>query len=286
MRLFKCIKLLATPLLSLSIFTGAFAQKIPNKQVISVRAPENVKIDGKPTEWGDQLQAFNTATEIFYTIANDDENLYLIVQSKDQNIMRRIINGGITLAIQKTDKKSDNGAARIKFPYFEKGKSVSVELYQNFENGPRKDPNGHIADSLKEVNNKRLRSNVKWIYTSGLFGKDSVISIYNNLGIEAANGFDNKKNDKVYTSELAVSLNLLGLSAKNASKFYYHIIVNGDPNKYSLTASFGTLKGTNKDGTAMNQAQLDALGESLKLSAAMSSTTTDFRGEYTLTKKP
>ena len=59
----------------------ANAQKLPNVQQASLRAPENVKVDGKPTEWGDKLQAYNKATDVFYTIANDYNNLYLIIQT-------------------------------------------------------------------------------------------------------------------------------------------------------------------------------------------------------------
>lgn len=40
------------------------AQKLPNIQKESVRAPDNVKVDGKPIEWGNKLKAYNNATEI------------------------------------------------------------------------------------------------------------------------------------------------------------------------------------------------------------------------------
>jgi hypothetical protein len=73
-----------------------------------------------------------------------------------------------------------------------------------------------ITDTIIKNNDKRLRSDVKWIYTSGLLGKDSLVSVYIDFGIEAANAFDNKK---VYTSKLVVNLDLLGLSTAKASKF-------------------------------------------------------------------
>ena len=40
----------------------ATAQKLPNVQATSLRAPANIKIDGKATEWNDKFQAYNHST--------------------------------------------------------------------------------------------------------------------------------------------------------------------------------------------------------------------------------
>jgi hypothetical protein len=56
---------LITPLFFANIST---AQKLPNKQQISLRAPARLKIDGIVNEWGDKLQAYNHSTQIFYAI--------------------------------------------------------------------------------------------------------------------------------------------------------------------------------------------------------------------------
>ena len=263
-------------ILFLLFFIDASAQKLPNKQIVSIRAPANVKIDGKATEWGNSLAAYNKAIDIFYTMANDNKKLYLIIQCKDQQIMRTIINGGITLIVQKTGKKSDKGAAIIEFPYLKKDKYVSIGLYQAFEDGLREDPDGRIADSIIKVNNKRLTSAVKFIYTKGLPGIDSLVSIYNDIGIQAANAFNV---NKIYTSELAVDLRLLNLSIDKAAKFSYHIIANGGPNRYSINATAHIMVGVNSNGTAMSQAQL---ADIKNMVGGIGSATTDFWGEYTL----
>lgn len=57
-------KLILGPLLFLLYGFSVGAQKLPNLQQSSMRAPANIKIDGKPIEWG-QYQAYNRATEIF-----------------------------------------------------------------------------------------------------------------------------------------------------------------------------------------------------------------------------
>lgn len=58
-------------------WTVTFAQKLPGVQTSSLWAPENLKIDGKTTEWNGTFQAYNKAADIFYTISNDDKNIGL-----------------------------------------------------------------------------------------------------------------------------------------------------------------------------------------------------------------
>jgi hypothetical protein len=77
------------------------AQKLPNVQTISLRAPAGVKIDGKTKEWNNRFQCYNHATSLFYTIANDDENLYLVIKAIDRDICKKIIGGGITLTFKR-----------------------------------------------------------------------------------------------------------------------------------------------------------------------------------------
>jgi len=68
-------KALAALLLT-AISIGVYAQKLPNVQLGSVQAPADIKIDGKTTEWHDQFQAYNRATDIYYTLSNNDNHLY------------------------------------------------------------------------------------------------------------------------------------------------------------------------------------------------------------------
>ena len=70
----KSDSILLTLLVS-TISLVVHAQKLPNKQEISFQAPTNIKIDGKASEWNNQFLAYNNATDIYYTIANDDKNL-------------------------------------------------------------------------------------------------------------------------------------------------------------------------------------------------------------------
>ncbi|MGY3213364.1 hypothetical protein [Mucilaginibacter sp. HD30] len=254
----------------LIVYMGAHAQKLPNVQQVSLRAPANVKIDGKATEWGKKLQAYNPATEVFYTMANDDKKLYLIVQVS-QSVMTTAVNGGIKLAIQKAGYKSDAGAPFIKFPYMEKGKTVLI------------DPKDwdHATDTAVIKYNKQLATRAKWIYTSGLNGVDSLLSIYNEHGVAAANAFDNEMK---YTLEMAIDLSLLGLSFDHASKFSYHLMINAEPNSYSFTGPLNVMKrvvsNNNWPTTERSIQNMETFENFLNNWTAP----TDFWGEYALAK--
>src|SRR5476649_2012908 len=96
-------------------FLNAVAQKLPNVQTASVRAPANIKIDGKTTEWNNTFQAYNHATDIFYTVSNDDAKLYLTIQASDKLVINKIMSGGITFTIQKSGKKTDKDGISITY---------------------------------------------------------------------------------------------------------------------------------------------------------------------------
>lgn len=242
------------------------AQKLPTLQRLSLHAPTDVKIDGKASEWG-QMKARNRATELNYTIANDDKKLYLVVQTDVAEVYDRICNGGIKLVVQKNGRKSDEGAAFVKYPFFKawniftfgfrapRAKISFVGGRPQIEKIPEvKITSKEQADSIMQSHNKMLRENLKFIYTDGLPGIDSLVPIYNDKGIEAAVAFDNKR---VYTYEMAIDLKLLGLTAQSGEKFAYHVVINGEPYKFSYNPGPGPF-----------------------LPAA----TTDFWGEYTLAK--
>ncbi len=82
------------------------AQKLPNKQESSIYAPAMVTIGGNASEWGNTLQAYNRATEISYTLANDADNLYLICRATEPEVIQKMMLSGITLTISRADKNA------------------------------------------------------------------------------------------------------------------------------------------------------------------------------------
>lgn len=93
----KVFRLVGALYLFLIMIVAANAQKLPDIQKSGLRAPANLRIDGKATEWNNKFQAFNKNIDVFYTISNDDDNLYLAIQAIDIKTIYKIFNGGISL---------------------------------------------------------------------------------------------------------------------------------------------------------------------------------------------
>ena len=200
----------------------ANAQKLPNVQKQGARVPNAVKIDGAIDEWNPNLLAYNHATEIFYCLANDDNNIYLLVNASKPEIINKILLGGITLTIDPSAGKNDKGVA-ITFPTYYKNERPSI----NLKNMPRinKDTLTYRAqaDSFRRASNQELTNKSKLIEVERIKGiGDSLISIYNDQQIRAAALFDSKF---TYHSELAVPIKYLNLN--QSGTFSYHIKLNG-----------------------------------------------------------
>lgn len=76
--------------------------------------PTEVKIDGKNTEWGEDLAYHNSDNNIHYTISNDKENLYLVIKTNDEKQQNNIIFGGVTFSIDTKGRKKK--AYTVTFP--------------------------------------------------------------------------------------------------------------------------------------------------------------------------
>src|SRR3954465_10204946 len=98
----------------MAMYGSLLAQKLPNVQQVSLRAPTNIRVDGKAIEWG-QFKAHNSATDLWYSIANDEKNLYLSLKATDGDVINRIIGGGITFKITNKNIMGDEGIS-ITYP--------------------------------------------------------------------------------------------------------------------------------------------------------------------------
>jgi len=285
----QILRKIAPAILSGFISIGANAQKLPGVQpAIGLRAPANIKIDGKTTEWDDKFQAHNRATDIFYTLSNDDTHLYLIVQATVPDVINKIIGGGITFTIQKSGKKDDKGGISITYPIFTRDNrpALGINRTVSIENGVTKTQTTQdaLTDSVIAVRNKQLADKSKYVGVSGIPGIDSLISVYNENGIRTGQAINSKA---AYTYELAIDLKTLGISAADAPKFAYHIMLNG------LAKPVMTVKIQNADGTVTTNTSAvqspEASDMIAKMMAAMGGgdlfSPTDFWGEYTLARK-
>lgn len=192
------------------------AQKLPSIQTATVNAPKDIKIDGRPAEWP-SFEAYNNAVECYYTISNDAENLYLVVQATDHSIIQKLVAGGITLTIKNVDKKSTIMPVSLTYPLVPPMYSPGVSYTLR--------SNKTLSDSQLSALNTQVSGHIKEIPVVGAKGiADSVISIYNDLGIKAAGLIDLKK---AYTCEIAIPLKYIDQLFDASGSFRYRLQLNG-----------------------------------------------------------
>jgi len=256
----KVVQLLSIIFLSLICFT-ANAQKLPSTQQISVWVPDHIKIDGKATEWGAKFQAYNRANHLFYSIANDDKNLYLIVHSSDKLTIQKMVRWGVALTVSGSIKKNtkDPNNVSVSFPVEDERRNLSIIHTMGV-----KDISTN-TDSMMTARNTTIANIFKLIKVAGIKTiSEPDISVYNVLGIKAAASFDNKLG---YTYELAIPLKYLNIPVNNEIRFSYNIKLNG---------------GVEKNGVS-NVIRVGGGGGDPNNDYLFSPT--DFWGEYTLAKK-
>lgn len=257
----------------------SIAQKIPNVQQISLRAPANIKIDGKTTEWGNKFQAYNHATDIFYTISNDDENIYLMIHAIDPDVLTKITNSGIVFRINTSGKKSDENVVSVTYPIFDVryGNKPYIMFDNMAQPHAQREASERNPDSLSKVANTKLHDNEKYILIKGMPGIDTLLSVFNRDGIRAKEAFDSTM---AYTYELAVPLKYINFKTEGASsKFFYHILLPG----LDISKEFGFKTTTDANGSFHISVASSAIPRKEHFNAL--SSTTDFWGEYTLAPK-
>ena len=253
--------------LTMCIGLTANAQKLPNVQPAGLYAPANVKIDGNTTEWNNQLQAHNKSTAVFYTMANNTDNLYLAVQATDKTIIDKILGGGITLTISSNDKKSI--PVSISTPLLPATNKATVTKKTN-----SKDP--LVETDLPEIN-KAISGGLKEMAVKGITAiPDSAISIYNEYGIKVAGQLDISK---AYTCELAIPLKYINQLTGTTGTFNYKVMLNGSKSSMAdliaqIPASSIQTISVSGNGVMVNGSSMNEI-----------TSPTDFSGTYTLVKK-
>lgn len=103
-------------LLILSLISGRllYAQEVEE----NIRMVKPFKADGISNEWNEPLNEYNDATKLAFALANDDKNLYIIIESLDPQTTFSVLRGGITLNINTAGKKKDG--MKLTFPLMER----------------------------------------------------------------------------------------------------------------------------------------------------------------------
>jgi len=266
-------------LLYLVFCFAAHAQKLPNIQKNSVWAPPDVKIDGKTDEWDNKFQAYNHATEIYYTIANDDSRLYIIIQATDAVIIKKILYGNITFTIGASAKDNKGPNLAVTFPSLSKEEQSNIIKNKNqVVINSKSTAINRSNDSLITILNAQItdKSSIKLTGMPTL--PDSSISINKNSDIKAMALFGK---GYAYTYELAIPFKYLETAIIKDGKFKYNIKLNGlfyNTNTTVQLSSDAQYSIRSTPGYA--SVEMKNTPETLVLDYP-----TDFWGEYVLTKK-
>lgn len=196
--------------LTIIFSSAAYAQKEDPDADTNIWASHPFIIDGNSAEWHEPLNNYNTATKLAFALANDQTNLYMVIESLDPATTSRMINGGITLNMNIAGKKKDG----IKLRFL--GMQPPPPLQ-------RPDQNDTVTHHQPE-NGDHLLHELKVIQVSGFKSiPDGILTIPNEKGLEIAAAF-NKQGD--YICELSIPLSSLDLKGNGLTAIAYNIKLN------------------------------------------------------------
>jgi lipoprotein-anchoring transpeptidase ErfK/SrfK len=185
----------------------AWSQK--KAEIIKTRwAEKSIEVNGILSDWKDSLDLYNADTKLFYSIANDHENIYLAVKNSSEDNLTKILARGISFTVNFENTKKI--APTVTFPVLDRtpGKK-QVEI----EQPEAKEIQRRIISKIKEIKVEGFKELV-----------DGGISLYNTYGIKAAMSFDEKNN---MIQEIAIPLRLLGIESGSTELITYRIRING-----------------------------------------------------------
>jgi hypothetical protein len=176
--------------------------------------PKNLAIDGDIKEWGDSLRFYNAEKKINYSLANDQENLYMAIKINDRLQQMKVLRAGLTFTVDPKGKKKD--AFSITFPLTVPG---SVPLP-----APNEDPGETTQQERDELMRERLTS-LRGIKVEGF--KDiegDMITTSNTYGIQTAINYD-ENGDLV--CEAAIPLKFFHVDNLSKNEWAFNFKING-----------------------------------------------------------
>ncbi|NQX37510.1 hypothetical protein SAMN05421820_103503 [Pedobacter steynii] len=214
---------------------SGYAQKLPDVQATALIAPAGIRVDGKNKEWNDSFQALNKRTNIYYTIANDDNNLYVAIKSTEGANNTKIMAGGITFSVNPDGKKKEKESITLTYPLINRGnmnrgggqgggRRMMMGTVMSGSSGGQQQSKQQ-RDSMMAAMQRTQLAQVKEIKISGFKNTtDTLISIYNEHGIKAVASVGA---DNAFFYEIAIPLAAFGLSKDSNTEFAYNIKLNG-----------------------------------------------------------
>lgn len=185
----------------------------------NIRMVKPFKADGISNEWNEPLNQYNDATRLAFALANDDQNLYVIIESLDPQTTFSVLSGGITLNINTAGKKKDG--IKLTFPLMERP-PVPKDVDRDHL-APHPDEDMGLMHDPSTMNKSIRVSGFKNI-------ADGDLTADNQSGIETGMSIHPNK-DLIY--ELRIPLAQLAVNLDMKKPLVYNIKIN-QPNKTAM----------------------------------------------------
>ena len=193
----------------IAVFNLPIASAQKKAELINTKwAKTAVQADGSLNDWQDSLSLFNDATKLYYSLANDNNNIYLALRSSSREDLTKILAGGISFSANIESKKKD--PPTVIFPVLDRtpGKNRNIK-----EQPEEQEMQKQVLARIKDIKVTGFKEII-----------DGGISLQNMYGIRASAAFDKNNN---LVQEIIIPLSLLNLSIAKNELVTYNIKVNG-----------------------------------------------------------
>lgn len=250
-----------------------FISMAVNAQTIALKnAPANVKIDGNAEEWKGYEESVNDKSKISYIIANDKDNLYLVIKTKDKKKQQNILGAGVTFSIDTKGKKKETFSTTFPNPDMD-----DLSEFEHLDNANFK---------MRVAATEFMKIRAIGFSTLPQF----LGSRKNDQNINAAISYTA---DGELILEEVIPLKLFNAAADEASEWAFNIKVNGlfqragmtDPNTGAVAspaAGGGGSSGRSRRVSPAGAASMPAMARDYQVNQLTSSS--DFWGKFTLAK--
>src|SRR3569623_386700 len=209
------VRLIALCALQFAFLNFCPAQNKPVQNILLL-PPANITIDGDLGDWGDSLRNYNEDKKLYYTLANDKDNLYMAIRINDRSEQMSVLAAGLTLSIDTRGKKKDTFS--ITFPI-----GGDPHMIADQENQPlsSSDQDQGVHDDKMKAHLTKLRQ----IKVTGFKDVESdLITTSNTYGFRTAIDFD-KDGNLVY--EAAIPLKLFHDDEQAKNEWAFNFKING-----------------------------------------------------------
>jgi hypothetical protein len=210
----------------LSVLTCAFAGQLflanisnaqSNKSAATTlqAPPKDIVVDADAKKWGDSLRYYNTEKHINYSLANDQDNLYMAIRINDRLDQRKILKAGITFSVDPKGKKKE--AFSITFPLNVQGATPTLPS--------AKMEDGEVTQQDREELMRERLTTLRGIKVVGFKDiEDDMITTSNTYGIKTAINFDDDGN---LVCEAAIPLKFFHVDDPSKNEWAFNFKING-----------------------------------------------------------